>query len=211
MSYPWAELEPCLMSWGLSLSGSQRGLIERYLDFVKERGAMVNVTSDLDDDSLLLRHAADGLAAVPALKRRLSPNPRLADLGSGGGFVGIAVKIAWPEAEVSLIESVQRKFDFLNLAAVSLGLKGLKVVRARAGAGGTSVAGAPFDAVTERALAPLEEALALAEPLVKPGGLILAYQSDAPAAGGKLIESVPYRLPREGRERHLAIFRRTEG
>lgn len=210
MSFPWDELKPALAQWGITLSANQRSLLERYLRLVLERGATVNLTADLGEASLLLRHAADGLAAAPILRRRLGPTPRLADLGSGGGFIGIALKVAWPEAEMALIEPVKRKFDFLNTATVALGLKGLKVVRARAGCG-AGVAGAPFDAVLERALAPLPEALELALPLVRPGGLVLAYQTDAPEPGRKLIECVAYRLPRESRVRHLAIFRRPEG
>lgn len=193
----------------LSVEALQKA--EAYIELVKSSKA--NVTADLDDESLYLRHLADGFPAAAYLKRLLGAEaPRIADLGSGGGFIGFAIKLAWPEAEVTLVESLQRKYDFLNLAAVKSGLKGLRVIKARAGMENVPRV---FDAVVERALAPLPEALGMAAPLVKAGGLFVAYQSDPPdpassKAGLKFVDSMTYRLPREDRDRHLAAYRRED-
>jgi 16S rRNA (guanine527-N7)-methyltransferase len=220
MNLPWSELEPSLAEWGVSLDDAQRASLEKYLAFIQETNKTVNVTAEDDDASLLLRHAADGLAAVGLLQRiTSSASRRIVDLGSGGGFIGFALKIGWPEADVTLMESLQRKYDVLNRAAVAVGLKGLRPLRARA-----ETTGAPrtYDVVIERALAPLPEAVALAFPMVAPGGKFVAYQTDAPdpkepalekalaRAGAKLLESWPYRLPREQKPRHLAVFARLE-
>src|SRR5262249_10187614 len=145
------------------------------------------------------------------------------DLGSGGGFVGVGLKIAWPEAVVTLMEPLQRKFEFLNLASARLGLKGLRVVRAGAGTGNPPPPRErDFDAVVARALAPLPEALALGLPLPAPDGLFGAFQSATPdpgeaalakalaRVGARLAEAVPYRLPAESKERCLALFARLE-
>ncbi len=219
MNLPWSELEPSLERWGVALDEAQRDALTRYLSFIQQTNQTTNVTAEDDDASLLLRHAADGLAAVPLLRKLWAPTvprpPRVLDLGAGGGFIGFAIKIAWPEADVSLMESLQRKYDVLNRAAVAVGLKGLRPLRARAE---TAAPARGWDVVVERALAPLPEAIALALPLVGSGGRFVAYQSEPPdarepalgkalvRARAKLLESWPYRLPRETRERHLAVF-----
>src|SRR5437879_2106980 len=121
-----------LESWagglGLNLDPAQWRQIEDYLRQVSEYNQKFNITSD-SGDALYLRHAADALAVLPALKRRLGshPSPRLLDLGAGAGFIGITLKIAWPEAEVTLLESSQKKFRFLNWAAAQLKTQGLHV------------------------------------------------------------------------------------
>lgn len=131
----------------------------------------------------------------------------------------MAVKIAWPRARVTLMEPLERKFKFLNSSAARLGVKDLRVLKKAAGPG----VGGDFDCVMERALAPLPEAVALALPLVKEGGFFLAYQSEAPdcelpalkkalaKAAARFVESLPYRLPKESKERHLAAFQKMQG
>src|SRR5581483_10171772 len=163
------------------------------------------------------RHLADGLAAVGPLKSRLGPSPSILDIGAGAGFVSFALKVAWPEASVAMLESSYRKFQFLNAAAMKLGVRGLRVFWRRAGAPAPEER---FDAVLERAVAPLPDAATLCLPLAKPGGLFVAWQSGPPTGeekglkralertGAKLEEALPYRLPGEARDRCLALFRK---
>ena len=66
--------------------------------------------------------------AASVLRPLLAPAPKILDLGAGAGFIGIALKLVWPEAEVTLMESVERKYRFLNAAATRTGLKGLRVL-----------------------------------------------------------------------------------
>lgn len=206
--YDWAALEAAAASWGAALSAQQRGQIERYLDDLLEHNRKVNLTAESGPQNLLLRHVADGLAAVPILKEYLSgPSARILDLGSGGGFIGLTIKIAWPQVHMTLMEPLKRKYEFLNLAAARSGLKGLRVLRCATN-GRPLPTGEEFDAVLERALAPLPEALRLALPLVAPGGYFLAYQSAPPRALPGLVKSFPYRLPLEIRDRTLVLFRK---
>lgn len=220
-----SDLASASAEWGAVLSPAQLKLALDYLEDLARRNHSVNLTASGGLEDLLLRHFADGLAPLPILRRFLSVHPlgaidparashRLCDVGSGGGFIGMALKIAWPEAEVTLLESSLRRFRFLSGSAARTGLKGLRVVRDARGEGG-------FDAVLERALAPLPEALDIAAPLMRPGGLFIAYQSHPCEPDGslnrrlaslslRLLESIPYRLPRQTRERYLAVFRKEE-
>jgi len=164
---------------------------------------------------------ADGLAAAAALRSELTgPSPRVLDLGSGGGAIGMAVKLAWPQAHVTLMESSERKYRFLNSMAARSGLAGLTVALRRAGQGAPPAGQRDFDAVAARAVAPLPQAADLALPLARPQGLFLAFQSAAPDPqepelgralarhAARLVKSLPYRRPGEDRDRYLGLFRK---
>lgn len=213
------EVLTSLAGWGLELSEAQWTLIHDYARDVEEANKRMNLTAEADPSLVLRRHIADGLAAVAPLQALLArvPRPRLLDLGSGAGFIGVPIKIAWPQARVTLMESDSRKFSFLNGAAARCGLKDLRVLKLAAGQGHVRER---YDAVLERAVAPLPEALALGLSLTEPGGFFIAYQSRPPdpgepplkkcldLLGASLCRSVPYRLPRERHDRYLAVFQR---
>lgn len=214
-----AALGDWLQTQQLSLDDAQWGRLDAFLIELRAVADLVNLTADKDEDSWWRRHIADGLASVGPLRSRLGPAPTILDLGAGAGFVGIAIKVAWPEASVALLESSYRKFQFLNVAAAKLGVRGLRVFWRRAGAPSPVDR---FDAVLERAVAPLPQACRLGLPLAKPGGLLMLWQSDTPSAedpeliaalaptGARLEDALPYRLPGEERSRTLAVFRKGE-
>jgi 16S rRNA (guanine527-N7)-methyltransferase len=214
-----STLQEAAASWGLALSSEQLAQIDLYIKELLAANQKTNLTADTDPEVVLLRHVADGLAAAGILIKEVPhPSPRILDLGAGGGYIGMAIKIAWPQARVTLMESLERKFKFLNAMAVRSGLPGLTVALRRAGKGGAQGPDKDFDAVVARALAPLAQALDLALPLVDPKGLVLIFQSAAPDPeepnlqrvlarhAARLVKSTPYNLPREGRQRYLALF-----
>lgn len=210
-----AEAEAVLSGWGVLLDAKAWGLLDNYLVDVLEYSRRVNITAAEGEEELVRRHLLDSFAGVNALRGRLGPTPRLADLGAGGGFLGFCVKIAWPEAEVTLIESVYRKYRFLNVAALHLGVPGLRVVHERIEPRRVRTPGAArYDAVIARAVAPLPELARLALPMAP---LLAAWTSAAPAPGDAALEKAlsphaaavledrAYRLPGEERERHVVL------
>ena len=221
-----SRLASAAAEWDIPLDAAALTRLEAYLREVRERNRTVNLTADDSWDDLVLKHAADGVFAAAALRaalaaRRTAAPPRVLDLGSGGGFIGITLKIAWPQAEVTLMEAVERKFRFLSAAAARVGLPGLRALRRRAGDGAPlSSYERGFDAVVERALAPLPEAARLAAPLLGPAGVFAAFQSAPPDvaepalaraltdAGLRAVGARGYRRPGEERERCLAVFER---
>lgn len=220
---PLDRLALAARDWGVTLDANALGSISSYLDFVRETNAKTNLTADDSREDLVLKHAADGVFAAATLRTLLGEAPRILDLGSGGGFIGIVLKLCWPGAQVTLMESVERKYRFLNAAAARTGVPGLRVLHRRAGDGRPPTAyERDFDAVVERALAPLPEAVRLAFPLLAPRGLFAAFQTEPvdasepalakalAAARARVLESHPYRRPGETHERRLAVFARRE-
>lgn len=127
----------------------------------------------------------DSLTAVRIIERVAGPAAGIVDLGSGGGFPGLPLIAACPEAGGRLIESVAKKARFLETVVAATGLaervdvlalraESLAVDRARSGR---------QDVVTARAVAPLAELVELAFPLLRPGGTLIAWKSASAVEG----------------------------
>lgn len=100
----------------------------------------------------------------------------LVDVGSGAGFPGLVLACMLPELEVFLVESMQRRVDWLQYAAAKVGLPNVHVVRARAEEVQKSGEVPPADYVTARAVAPLKKLLGWTMPFLKPGGELIALK-----------------------------------
>jgi 16S rRNA (guanine527-N7)-methyltransferase len=156
-------------------------------------------------------HIADSLMGldVPAIKTAA----RIADIGSGGGFPGLVLALARPEAQVTLVDSVGKKTDFLRRAADALEMDNVDVVTARA-----EEWPAGLGVVTARALASLAVLAEYAAPLLKEGGSLVAWKGHldpSERAGGMAAAEIlglegldPVRVePFRGADaRHLYVY-----
>ena len=120
-------------------------------------------------------HVADALSGlgVPALAR----SARICDVGSGAGLPGLVLAVALPVARVDLLESVGRKCDFMRAAIGRIGIDRARVVCERAENWGAAPGGAAaYDAVTARAIGRLATIAELASPLLREGGVLVAWK-----------------------------------
>ena len=204
-----ARLAELAARYGLP-SGAEDQLAA-LLDLVAAEPA--SITTVRDPAQGVDAHVADSLVALdlPAVRAAC----RVADLGSGGGFPGLALAIALPAARVALVESVGRKCAFLAGAATGLGLANVEVVNRRAEAWPAGLGA--HDLVVARALAPLPVVVEYAAPLLETGGALVAWKgrrepaedADGAAAAEALGMSAPEAIPVEpfarARDRHLYL------
>lgn len=167
--------------------------LARLLDLVAVEPSAITTVRDPAEGVDV--HVADSLVALDLPTVRSAR--RIADLGSGGGFPGLALAVALPEARVALVESVGRKCAFLTATVGELGLANVEVVNARAEA--WEAGRDAHDLVVARALAGLPVLLEYAAPLLEHGGLLVAWKgrlepterADGAAAAGALGMSAP--------------------
>ena len=198
---------------GLQLAPDAVKLLLQYADLVWQKKDMLNLTSVSDKTEIITRHICDGLVGAGWMAQLpVETGFKVADVGTGAGYIGIAVAIALPQVHMTLIESLQRRCMFLNWAILKLGLANVRVENIRLG---QQTAG-PFDVITERAMGQLEEVLPWVAPALKETGVFGAYQSARGEADENLLarlslreeSGISYVLPHEGKERYLRVFKK---
>jgi len=164
----------------LPLSAAQREAFTRYRDLLLAWNRRVNLTAIVEPTEVETRHFLDSLTCAAPLLARWDdaarvPALRCVDVGSGGGFPGLPLKLVLPQLQLTLLEATAKKADFLTCLVADLGLGGVEVVCDRAEA----LAHSPghresYDVAFARALAPLPTLLELTLPFLRPAGLLVA-------------------------------------
>jgi 16S rRNA (guanine527-N7)-methyltransferase len=197
----------------------------------------INLTRITDPLEVAVKHFLDSLAPAAIIP----PDSTLLDIGSGGGFPGIPLKIVMPSLSATLIDASLKKVSFVKHVTRKLGLKGIKTRHAKAR--GTSIVnfetpgetkdaiGKVFDIIVSRAVTSLENFIQLALPLLAPGGTIIALKGkmsqeetesirrrfpELPGIPGIGKEEISidvktYTLPHLGSERSIVTVTRIRG
>jgi len=165
---------------GIPLGNAELARFDQLGAALREGNRRVNLTRITDPSAFEIRHVLDSLtAAVPLLDRvRSGEALRLIDVGSGGGMPGLPLKIAFPALQLTLVESVNKKADFLRQTVQDLGLSRVEVVAQRAELAARDPAHRDtYDWATARALGSLPVVIELCAPFLGPGGLLVAQRS----------------------------------
>jgi 16S rRNA (guanine527-N7)-methyltransferase len=164
---------------GIELSSAQLAQLDQLGAALREANQRMNLTRIVDPAEIETRHFLDSLtAALPLIDRlRQGEQLRLVDVGSGGGMPGLPLKIAFPRLQVTLIESVGKKADFLRRVVEQLRLSDVTVVADRAeNAARDPTHRDAYDWATARALGSLPVVVELCAPFLAPGGLLVAQR-----------------------------------
>jgi 16S rRNA (guanine527-N7)-methyltransferase len=154
-----------------SLSAAQRRSLGIVLELLaKERASVSSVV----DDRAWQVHVADSLTGLEVPEVRSAG--RIADIGAGAGFPGLVLAVALPEAQIDLIESVSRKTAFITQAATAAGILNATAVTARTEDIAREESRESYDVVTARAVGRLSTLAELASPLLKEGGVLVAWK-----------------------------------
>ncbi len=164
---------------GIELNESELSAFIFYLRELKKWNERINLTSIKGDEDIAKLHFLDSLSPYALIRGALGSmeGPRLLDMGAGGGFPGLPLKIVYPELHVTLMDSVGKKVNFMRQMIRSLSLEGAEAIKARAGEGNiTAEYRESFDLVISRAFSSLKDFLKLSLPLTRVGGYMLAMK-----------------------------------
>lgn len=158
---------------GIELSDEQFAKLERYAELLIEWNEKVNLTAITEPEEIAVKHFLDSL--TPLATGRVGK--KVIDVGTGAGFPGLVLKIARPDIELTLLDSLNKRLDFLKAAADELSLGGITFVHARAeDAGRDAALRAQFDTAVSRAVANMTVLSELCIPFLKIGGSFLALK-----------------------------------
>ncbi len=165
------------------LDPAGREALSKVLELLAEERASV---SSVVDDRAWKVHVADSLTGLEV--GELAASGRIADVGSGAGFPGLALAVALPAAEVDLIESVGRKCAFMQHAVGEAGIANATVRNTRSEDWASGDGREAYDTVTARAVGRLSTLAELASPLLKPNGVLIAWKGKRDAGEEEQLE-----------------------
>ena len=208
----------------ITLSEKQLEQFDTYMNMVIEKNQVMNLTAITDPEEFALKHFADSLSLIPAVPelKYISEKPvTMVDVGTGAGFPSVPLKIAYPNIQLTLLDSLNKRISFLDNVISTLGLENVTTIHARAEEGGRRKnLRDTFDVVTSRAVANLSTLTEYCLPYAKVGGLFISYKSgnideeltSAERAikllGGKLENVIHFQLADTDNSRSFVMIRK---
>lgn len=210
-----------LRELNIDLSEDQIKQFELYYELLIEWNSVMNLTSITEYDEVLIKHFLDSLVLCKVIDTKKQST--LIDMGTGAGFPGIPLKIAHPNLDIVLMDSLNKRVKFLNEVISKLGLKNIKAVHGRAEELGRAVEyREQFDICVSRAVAKLFSLSEFCLPFVKKNGYFIPYKSGKieeeliqseyaiKVLGGKLEKQEGFLLPNTDVERTLLVIKKTK-
>ena len=211
----------------IPLASEQVEQFRTYAALLAEWNQKMNLTAITDSESVQTKHFLDCLVGLPLVAEEIGATlpPRVAmsciDIGTGAGFPGLPLKIAWPSLKLTLVDGTAKKIRFLNEVVNVLALENVRLVQGRAEELGRhpSFRG-QFDLAAARAVARLNTLGEYLLPFVRQGGLAMAYKGpnaseefiEARKAiellGGEAVRFAPVEVPQLSEERRILLIRK---
>lgn len=211
-----------LKELGVEIDSKQLEQFNQYYETLVEWNEFMNLTGITEYDEVLLKHFVDSLVLDPN-KLIKSDKIKLIDVGTGAGFPGLPIKIAFPNVDVVLLDSLNKRIKFLDEVINKLGLENIKTIHSRAEDGGRNKElREQFDIAISRAVANLSSLAEYNLPYVKLGGYFVAMKSgeideeaeNAKKAikllGGQLEKITKFRLPNTDIDRSLVLIKKVK-
>ncbi len=218
------QLEEELNLLSIKLEENQLNKFYKYFQLLVEWNKVMNLTTIIEMDEVITKHFTDSLSLIKAVKDVGVKQYKVIDVGTGAGFPGIALKIAFPDLKITLMDSLNKKVKFLNEVIEKLDLKGIEAIHSRAeDMGRDPLYREQYDLCVSRAVANLSTLSEYCIPFVKVDGFFIPYKSgkieeEMNAAkhaifllGGKIEKVETFLLPGTDAERSLVKIVKNNG
>ena len=204
---------------GITLSDEQIEQFLIYYEMLVEWNQVMNLTAITEYDDVMKKHFVDSISLIKAYD--ISKKSKVIDVGTGAGFPGLALKIAYPSLQVTLLDSLNKRIQFLNAVIERLGLVGVDTVHGRAeDFAKPGKLREKYDLCVSRAVANLSTLTEYCLPFVKEGGMFISYKSEKiqeemvladkaiSVLGGKVERQVEFTLPDSDIYRNLFVIKK---
>lgn len=219
--YNCTSFEKDLKEFDITLNEKQMEQFIKYYELLNEWNSFMNLTAITEFDEVMKKHFADSVSLIKAIPELKEKKLRIIDVGTGAGFPGIPLKIAFPNLDIVLLDSLNKRVSFLQEVISSLGLQKIEAIHGRA----EDLARKEgyregFDICVSRAVANLTTLSEYCLPFVKINGNFVSYKSekisqeyeDAKEAlfvlGGSFYKQVEFMLPSSDIYRNLFMIKK---
>lgn len=211
---PYNEFSELFEKGGMTVTEEQYSLLDKYAELLVEYNKVMNLTGITDPQGISEKHFLDSLLVFKLAD--ISENSSVIDVGTGAGFPGVPMKLYRPDLDVTLLDSLNKRINFLS--AVSDATLPMKCIHARAEEGGRKQElRESFDVSIARAVAALPVLAEYCLPYVKVGGMFIAMkgpgedisqgETAVKTLGGEIADIKKYELP-SGDKRVMVIVKK---
>ncbi|TDX51775.1 16S rRNA (guanine(527)-N(7))-methyltransferase RsmG [Orenia marismortui] len=203
--------------YGIDLSNRQVEQFITYMNILNEWNQKMNLTGLEEPEDIIIKHFLDSISCIDGMN--LTGNEKIIDVGTGAGFPGLPLKIIYPDLELTLLDSLQKRIRFLEHVSTELGLDNVECIHGRAeDYGQDNSYREKYDYVVARAVASLEVLSEYTLPFVKVGGCFISQRGTnvkdeviesteaVETLGGRFEDIIEIDLPYSDAERHLVII-----
>ena len=217
MAYDLTILEEGCKELGITLDENQKKQFTDFYEYLVEKNKVMNLTGITEFHEVLIKHFLDSLACVKAVD--MSRIKRIMDIGTGAGFPGVPLKIAFPHLEACLLDSLKKRVNFLEETFQMLKLENITAIHGRAEEYAKNKQyRETYDLCVSRAVSNLATLSEYCLPYVKTGGYFISYKSGTvqeeveqaqkavKILGGKIQDVVYFQLPDSEIQRSLVVI-----
>ena len=217
MNYDCTSFIRDLKEFQIEISEEQTKQFLAYYELLTEWNSFMNLTAITEFNEVMKKHFVDSISLCKAYD--VTQNKTVIDVGTGAGFPGLALKIAFPNLQVTLLDSLNKRINFLNEVISVLGLTGVETIHGRAeDYAKPGKCREKYDLCVSRAVANLSTLSEYCLPFVKVGGKFISYKSEkiteemnaaqhaVKILGGKMDGQIEFTLPNSDIYRNLFII-----
>ena len=201
---------------GIEVTQDKLDKLEKYYELLLEWNEKINLTAITNKEEVYLKHFYDSLTLIKSYD--FTKNIKVCDIGSGAGFPGLVLKIFFENIDITLVDALNKRINFLNLVIKELDLKNINAIHQRAELFANEHI-EEFDVVTSRAVAKLNILNELSIPMVKINGYFIAMkaniedelnesQNSIKTLNSNLENIISFNLPKENSVRNLVVIKK---